>query len=152
MCNYYETNYVIINDSGYQIIHRDQKLLDDNKGQQTIISARFNRNQIGDIETVDFKLFNVNANLGKSKYKIHFAVWCSKLSRIELHLSYHPNYKKSSYDCFSQLENEISLIKDSKLNICIRVTSNKTFSNQLVCDSGPIQSPDDKDGSIIIGT
>ncbi len=145
MCKFNEVHYLNVEDSDdYQLLHEDAEYGD------TKIYGKFEW-QGSAIIKINFILIN-KANSIRHLYKMHRANFCQSKNRIELHLSSDKSFTSSIDQLDTIISNNLTLAKQDRIDFCLRITSDSQTSNTRLCENDTSGDPDDKDGSILIGT
>ncbi|NQX77036.1 hypothetical protein [Gilvibacter sp.] len=125
-----------------------QKVFEDD---DVIITAKlYWKNNLKDVSRGHFRL--VNKNFAGDKYKIHNALFCNAHRMLELRLSSHSNFGASN-DIFNQDLDGMQLGIGDQQAFWFRVSVQSQTCTRPECQTPDIGgSPDDKEGSILIGT
>ncbi|WP_420379851.1 hypothetical protein [Gilvibacter sp.] len=127
-----------------------QTIFEDN---EVIILARFFWSQLNnaDVHKGHFRL--VNKNFHGLKYKIHSAIYCNQHRQLELRLSSHANFGDTN-NIKDQVLTGMKLGLGDQEDYWFRISKDSLVCTRDECKKpGTVGgSPDDKEGSILIGT
>lgn len=138
-----EKHKIIIGSQGYQ------RVSDDLSTSEITLDAKFHYSDERNITSADFKLQNFNriANW----YFIDKVLYCSDERRIEVHVCSHHTVKDEFSEKRNVTLNGLTLGNQESAKLIFRVSSDATSSQKKECQDGISGTPDDKDGSILIG-
>lgn len=125
-----------------------QKIFEDD---EIIVHAKFywNTSNNSEVYKGHFRLFN--KAVITPPYKIHNVFYCKNLSRLELRLSNHSSFQIEN-TIYDQDLDGMHLGIGEQEDYWFRISFNYLICRKKVCEEGTSPIPDDKDGSILIGT
>ncbi len=132
-----------VNSSSYQLVFEDNTV---------IITAKFfwNQQNLKNVIKGHFRLVNKTSH--SDNFKIHNALYCSNHDNLELRLSSHPTFGTSNEVKHQTLDGMELGVQDEQ-PFWFRVSKQSLACSRPVCETPAVGgSPDDKDGSILIGT